>query len=73
MGLKEPFFTSPMHGLFRRCSRSGLKRSHNVSTGTRISTEVYGPILWNRNNGPAKPNVNSARAIPLANIYKPIV
>lgn len=28
------FFTSPVHGLLRGCSRSGPKRSHNVSIGT---------------------------------------
>lgn len=30
-GRMEPFFTSPVRGLLRGCSRSGLKRSHNVS------------------------------------------
>ncbi|RVP94282.1 hypothetical protein CN070_30690 [Sinorhizobium meliloti] len=34
MGRREPFFTSPVHGLSRGCSRSVLRRSHNVSSGT---------------------------------------
>lgn len=33
MGRREPFFTSPVHVLLRGCSRSGLERSHDVSTG----------------------------------------
>ncbi len=34
LGRREPFFTSPVHGLLRGCAPSGLRRSHNVSTGT---------------------------------------
>jgi hypothetical protein len=48
------FFTSPVHGLLRGCSRSGPKRSHNVSNGTpiyRIADTLirYGVDLHGRN------------------------
>ncbi|RVQ47369.1 hypothetical protein CN059_15190 [Sinorhizobium medicae] len=43
-GRREPFFTSPVHGLLRGCSRSGPKISHNVSSGTRARWPVSSPI-----------------------------
>lgn len=44
-----------------------LRRSHNVSTGTRISNEVYGPILWNRKTD--RQNQTSTRR-PLVHLHE---
>lgn len=35
LGRREPFFTSPVHGLLRGCSRSGPRRSHNIDWNVR--------------------------------------
>lgn len=32
---REPFVTSPVHGLLRGCSRSGPRRSHNIDWNVR--------------------------------------
>ncbi|MQW33386.1 hypothetical protein GHK53_11355 [Sinorhizobium meliloti] len=41
-------WTVPTARVYATCSAFVRPGSHKVSTGTRISNEDYGPILWNR-------------------------